>query len=99
MRCEVAAPNKLRRRSGDRSKTDQRDAVHLARLLRPDEVTDEVTSVTVPRIDQEAARDLVRAREDCRGDLMRARHRSSKLLLRPLMWVPSASRVVRWLHS
>ena len=35
-----------------------------------------------PRIDQENARDLVRAREDCRGDLMRARHRLSKLLLR-----------------
>jgi len=52
--------------------------LHLARLLR----LDEVTSVTVPSIDQEAARDLVRAREDCRGDLMRARHRLSKLLLR-----------------
>jgi transposase len=52
--------------------------LHLARLLR----LDEVTAVTVPSIDQEAARDLVRAREDCRGDLMRARHRLSKLLLR-----------------
>lgn len=41
-----------------------------------------VTSVTVPSAGQEAARDLVRAREDCRGDLMRARHRLSKLLLR-----------------
>jgi len=38
--------------------------------------------VTVPSVDQEAARDLVRAREDARGDLMRARHRLSKLLLR-----------------
>jgi len=38
--------------------------------------------VTVPSVAQEAARDLVRAREDCRGDLMRARHRLSKLLLR-----------------
>ena len=78
MRCEVAAPSKLQRPSGDRVKTDQRDALHLARLLR----LDEVTSVTVPSVDQEAARDLVRAREDCRGDLMRARHRLSKLLLR-----------------
>jgi transposase len=43
---------------------------------------DEVTAVVVPSVDQEAARDLVRAREDCRGDLMRARHRLSKLLLR-----------------
>jgi transposase len=78
VRCEVAAPSKLQRPSGDRVKTDQRDALHLARLLR----LDEVTSVSVPSVDQEAARDLVRAREDCRGDLMRARHRVSKLLLR-----------------
>ena len=78
VRCEVAAPSKLQRPSGDLVKTDQRDALHLARLLR----LDEVTSVSVPSVDQEAARDLVRAREDCRGDLMRARHRLSKLLLR-----------------
>jgi transposase len=38
--------------------------------------------VVIPSLGQEAARDLVRAREDCRGDLMRARHRLSKLLLR-----------------
>ena len=43
---------------------------------------DEIAAVTVPSVEQEAARDLVRAREDCRGDLMRARHRLSKLLLR-----------------
>ena len=78
IRCEVAAPSKLQKPSGDRVKTDARDAVHLARLLR----LDEITSVAVPSVDQEAARDLVRAREDCRGDLMRARHRLSKLLLR-----------------
>jgi len=77
MRCEVAAPSKLQRPSGDRVKTDQRDALHLARLLRLDEV-----SVSVPSVEQEAARDVVRAREDARGDLMRARHRLSKLLLR-----------------
>jgi transposase len=78
IRCEVAAPSKLQRPSGDRVKTDARDAVHLARLLR----LDEYTPVAVPTVGQEAARDLVRAREDCRGDLMRARHRLSKLLLR-----------------
>jgi len=78
IRCEVVAPSKLQRPAGDRVKTDARDAVHLARLLR----LDEVTSVAIPSVDQEAARDLVRAREDCRGDLMRARHRLSKLLLR-----------------
>ena len=78
IRCEVAAPSKLQKPSGDRVKTDAKDAVHLARLLR----LDEVTPVAIPTLDQEAARDLVRAREDCRGDLMRARHRLSKLLLR-----------------
>jgi transposase len=78
IRCVVAAPSKLQRPSGDRVKTDAKDAVHLARLLR----LDEVTAVVVPTVEQETARDLVRAREDCRGDLMRARHRLSKLLLR-----------------
>ena len=78
IRCVVAAPSKLRRPSGDRVKTDAKDAVHLARLLR----LGEVSAVVVPSVDQEAARDLVRAREDSRGDLMRARHRLSKLLLR-----------------
>ncbi|WP_220454296.1 hypothetical protein [Nocardioides immobilis] len=43
---------------------------------------EEITSVAIPTVDQEAARDLVRAREDCRADLMRARHRLSTLLLR-----------------
>jgi transposase len=78
IRCEVVALSKLQRPSGDRVKTDAKDAVHLARLLR----LDEFTAVSVPTVEQETARDLVRAREDCRGDLMRARHRLSKLLLR-----------------
>ena len=78
IRCEVVAPSKLHKPSGDRVKTDARDALLLARLLR----LDEITPVSVPTVDQEAARDLVRAREECRADLMRARHRLSKLLLR-----------------
>ena len=76
--CVVAAPSKLQRPAGDRVKTDARDAAHLARLLH----LGEIIAVTVPSVEQEAARDLVRAREDCRGDLMSARHRVSKLLLR-----------------
>jgi transposase len=76
--CVVVAPSKLQRPVGDRVKTDARDAAHLARLLR----VGEVTAVAVPSVAQEAARDLVRAREDCRVDLMRARHRLAKLLLR-----------------
>ncbi len=78
IRCEVVAPSKLQKPAGDRVKTDAKDAIHLARLLR----LDEYTPVAIPTVDQEAARDLVRAREDCRGDLMSARHRLSKLLLR-----------------
>ena len=78
VRCVVAAPSKLQRPVGDRGKTDLRDAVHLARLLR----LGEIVEVTVPSVQAEAARDLVRAREDARGDLMCARHRVSKLLLR-----------------
>jgi transposase len=78
LRCEVVAPSKLQRPAGDRVKTDMRDAVHLARLLR----LDEFTSVRVPSVTEEDARDLLRAREDVRGDLMRARHRISKQLLR-----------------
>jgi transposase len=76
--CQVLAPSKLIRPAGDRVKTDARDARHLARLLH----LGEVVSVAIPSVAQEAARDLVRARDDCRGDLMSARHRLSKLLLR-----------------
>lgn len=76
--CVVAAPSKLQRPSGDRVKTDARDAEHLARLLR----IGEITAVRIPSIEQEAARDLVRAHQDARVELMAARHRLSKLLLR-----------------
>jgi transposase len=78
VRCVVVAPSKLERPPGDRVKTDRRDAERLARLLR----IGELPGVRVPSECEEAARDLVRAREDVRGDLMRARHRLSKLLLR-----------------
>jgi transposase len=78
MQCLVAAPSKLQRPAGDRIKTDARDAAHLARLLR----LGEITAVRVPEREIEAVRDLVRAREDARADLMRVRHRLSKLLLR-----------------
>lgn len=77
-RCVIAAPSKLARPSGDRVKTDARDAMLLARLLRMDELVE----VDVPTPSRESARDLVRAREDVRAELMAARHRVSKLLLR-----------------
>ena len=77
-RCQVAAPSKLLRPSGDRVKTDARDAMLLARLAR----NDDIVAVTIQSIAAESARDLVRAREDARAALMAARHRLSKLLLR-----------------
>src|SRR6266487_2331977 len=76
--CVVAAPSKIPRASGDRVKTDRRDAELLARLL----LAGELHPVRVPGAEEEALRDLVRAREAVRVDLMRCRHRLSKLLLR-----------------
>src|SRR5438876_9934366 len=64
--CVVAAPSRIGA-AADRVKTDRRDAERLARLLRLGEVTP-----VVPVPEEEAARHLVRAREDARGDLMRA---------------------------
>jgi transposase len=78
MRCEVAAPSKLQRPSGERVKTDEKDGLHLARLMQ----WGQISSVRVPDEVEEAARDLVRARDDVRGELMRLRHRTAKLLLR-----------------
>ena len=51
IRCEVVAPSKLQKPSGDRVKTDARDALHLSRLLR----LDEITAVSIPSVEQEAA--------------------------------------------
>ena len=78
VQCVIAAPGKIERPSSDRVKTDQRDAERLLRLL----MIDGLHPVRVPSTAEEALRDLVRAREDIRDDLMRARHRMSKLLLR-----------------
>ena len=78
IRCVVAAPSKIIRPAGDRVKTDARDALLLARLLR----MDELTPVRVPSLLEEDGRDLVRCRDDARTDLLAARHRLGKLLLR-----------------
>ena len=74
----VCSPGAIPRQPGDRIKTDTRDALKLARL----HAAGQLRPVTVPSTELEALRDLVRAREDLRGDLMGARHRISKLLLR-----------------
>ena len=76
--CVVAAPGKIERPAQDRVKTDQRDAERVLRLL----MIDALHPVRIPSTEEEALRDLIRAREDLRGDLMRARQRLSKLLLR-----------------
>src|ERR1700716_1355030 len=76
--CVLAAPSKIPRASGDRVKTDRRDAELLVRLL----LAGKLHAVRVPGPEEEALRDLVRAREAVRVDLMRCRHRLSKLLLR-----------------
>ncbi len=65
-------------------KTDRRDAVRLAELLR----AGELTPVWVPSEDDEALRDLVRAREDAKADHLRARHRLTKFLLRHDLHAP-----------
>ncbi|HEX9370348.1 MAG TPA: IS110 family transposase [Roseiflexaceae bacterium] len=74
---EVVAPSKTPRPSGDRIKTDRKDAELLARLL----LAGQLAAVAVPSPAYEGARHLARAREQVRGDLMRGRHRVSKLLL------------------
>jgi transposase len=76
--CVVAAPGKIERPAGDKVKTDQRDAERVLRLL----MIDGLHPVRVPSGQEEALRDVVRAREAVRGDLMRSRQRLSKLLLR-----------------
>jgi transposase len=76
--CVVAAPGKIERPAGDKVKTDLRDAERVLRLL----MIDGLHPVRVPSGQEEALRDVVRAREAVRGDLMRARQRLSKLLLR-----------------
>lgn len=78
VRCEVIAPSKTPRASGEKVKNDRKDAEHLLRQL----MAGALTAIAVPSPTAEAARDLARAREQVRGDLMRARHRLSKLLLR-----------------
>ena len=96
----VCSPGAIPRQPGDHTKTDQRDALKLARL----HAAGQLRPVVVPEPAYEALRDLVRCREDLRGDLMACRHRISKLLLRRgLVWAgPGATwskRHVEWLSK
>ena len=76
--CEVVAPSLIPRRTGERVKTDRRDALTLARLHR----AGELRAVWVPDEEQEAMRDLTRAREDMKGIELKARQRLGAFLLR-----------------
>lgn len=78
MDVRVVAPGSIPKGSGDRVKTDRRDAIRLVRLL----AAGELRFAFVPSEEDESFRDLIRCIEDLRGDLMRARHRLSKFLLR-----------------
>ena len=78
LECKVVAPSMVPKKSGDRVKTDRRDAVNLARLER----AGELTAVYVPREEDEAMRDLSRAREDAKRAETRARQQLLALLLR-----------------
>jgi transposase len=97
--CVVAAPSLMPRKPGERVKTDRRDAVQLARLLR----SGDLTAVYVPRVEDEAIRDLCRAREDAMRDMKAMKQRLKALLLRldirysgKADWGPAH---VRWLSD
>jgi transposase len=96
--CRVVAPGLVPQRPGDRIKTDPRDARKLARLL----AGGLLEPIYVPSPESEAARDLVRAREDARLDRMRDRHRLSKFCLRHGRRLPTSSWTVarrKWLSE
>ena len=76
--CSVIAPSQMPRKSGDRIKTDRRDAITLAKLHR----AGELTSVYVPTLEDEALRDLVRGREDAQKALRKSKQQLGAFLLR-----------------
>jgi transposase len=98
--CDVVAPSLVPMRPGDRVKTDRRDAIKLARLLR----SGELTAVWVPDPPHESLRNLTRLRAAAHHDLTRARHRLSKFLLRagcvaPEDAKPWTQRFLTWTHG
>jgi transposase len=78
VQCEVIAPALMPRKPGERVKTNRRDGCKLVELGR----AGLLTAVQPPTPEDEAVRDLARARDDAREDLQRCRHRLGKLLLR-----------------
>jgi transposase len=97
--CWVVAPSLLPKKAGDRVKTDRRDAVQLARLMR----SGDLTPVYVPTVEDEAMRHLCRAREDALRDLKAAKLRLNAFVLRHAIrdpgqatWNPAH---LRWLSA
>ncbi len=76
--CKVVAPGKIPRKVSDRIKTDSRDAIKLAKLLK----SGDMESIRVPTEQEEGLRDFLRARDDLRLDLTRHKQRIMKFLLR-----------------
>lgn len=97
--CWVVAPSLIQKMPGNRVKTDRRDAIALARLMR----AGDLTPVYVPEVEDEAIRDLTRAREDTIADLKAAKYRLKAFLLRQdiryegrATWSPAH---LRWLSE
>ena len=97
--CAVIAPSLTPRRAGVRVKTDRRDALELARLHR----SGELVPIFVPRLEDEAVRDLVRCREDAKIAQRKVRQQLKALLLRngiryegKSSWIPAH---LRWLSE
>jgi transposase len=76
--CSVVAPALIPRKAGDRVKNDRRDAIQIARMLR----SGDLSPVYVPQVEDEAIRDLCRAREDSMKDARSAKLRLKSFLLR-----------------
>ena len=97
--CVVAAPSKLLKAPGDHVKNDERYAMKLARILS----LGQITKVRVPTLEQEALRDLSRARQQAAKDLAHAKQRVSALILRRGLYYPQSSHWtvahVQWLRQ
>ncbi|NKC17652.1 MULTISPECIES: IS110 family transposase [Pseudoalteromonas] len=76
--CYVVAPSLIPKKPGERVKTDKRDALKLAKLLK----SEDLTPIYVPEPEDEAIRDLSRAREVAMKDLKDAKYQLKAMLLR-----------------
>ena len=98
--CQVVAPSLIPRKPGERIKTDRRDALKLAATLR----SGDLTAVWVPDAEQEAMRDLTRARADLKAQERKARQQLNAFVLRHgHAWPSNKSRWTKshyhWLES